>query len=151
MKHLHRPLLVLLAVTLIGCGAEEQPWEVPDAPAQISDWDYTITPSGLKHHDLKVGSGPSPQKGQNVEVHYTGWLTNGKMFDSSVAKGRTFTFELGVGGVIKGWDEGVATMQVGGVRQLVIPPDLGYGSSAIGTVIPANSTLVFQVELLEIR
>lgn len=105
------------------------------------------TPSGLKYVDIVEGTGPSPQQGQVVKVHYTGTLENGKKFDSSVDRGQPFEFKIGVGQVIKGWDEGVATMKVGGRRQLTIPPDLGYGSRGIGP-IPPNSTLIFDVELL---
>jgi FKBP-type peptidyl-prolyl cis-trans isomerase len=106
------------------------------------------TPSGLQYQDLVVGSGESPRPGQTVIVHYTGWLTNGKKFDSSVDRGQPFTFPLGQGRVIKGWDEGVATMKKGGKRRLTIPSNLAYGASGSPPVIPPNSTLVFDVELL---
>lgn len=109
------------------------------------------TPSGLEYVDEVVGNGASPQKGQTVVVHYTGWLTNGTKFDSSVDRGRPFEFTLGVGQVIKGWDEGVATMKIGGKRKLTIPPDLGYGSRGAGGLIPPGATLVFDVELLGIK
>jgi peptidylprolyl isomerase len=108
-------------------------------------------PDGLKYEDLKVGDGATPKAGQKVQVHYTGWLTNGKKFDSSVDRGTPFEFVLGVGQVIKGWDEGVSTMKVGGKRKLTIPPDLAYGSRGAGGVIPPNSTLIFEVELLAIK
>ena len=108
--------------------------------------------AGLEIQDEKVGSGLSPQKGQTVVVHYTGWLTNGKKFDSSVDRKQPFEFKVGIGQVIKGWDEGVLTMKVGGKRKLTIPPELGYGSRAVGNgLIPANSTLIFDVELLSIK
>jgi len=111
----------------------------------------TTTPSGLKYIDIKVGTGESPTTGQSVKVHYTGTLTNGKKFDSSVDRGQPFSFKIGVGQVIKGWDEGVATMKVGGKRTLIIPPDLGYGERGAGGVIPGNATLLFDVELLGVN
>jgi peptidylprolyl isomerase len=117
----------------------------------VAKGEYTATPSGLKYRDLTVGTGAMPQKGQMVSVHYTGTLTNGKKFDSSRDRGQPFEFRIGVGQVIKGWDEGVGTMKVGGRRELMIPPDLAYGSRAVGGVIPANSTLLFDVELVGVR
>ena len=115
------------------------------------------TKSGLKYMDTKVGDGATAKAGDKVEVHYTGWLTTdggktkGKKFDSSVDHGKPFSFPLGAGRVIKGWDEGVAGMKVGGKRTLIIPPDLGYGGDAQGDDIPANSTLLFEVELLDVK
>lgn len=106
------------------------------------------TASGLKYTDVKVGSGASPVKGKQVKVHYTGTLENGKQFDSSVGK-EPFSFVIGVGQVIQGWDEGVMSMKVGGKRKLVIPAQLGYGARGAGGVIPPNSTLLFDVELLD--
>lgn len=111
---------------------------------------YTTTDSGLQYHDLKTGDGASPTKGQKVTVHYSGWLTNGKAFDSSKKRNKPFTFELGKRKVIRGWEEGVATMKVGGLRQLKVPSALGYGAVGSPPVIPKNATLIFEVELLEI-
>jgi peptidylprolyl isomerase len=110
----------------------------------------TKLPDGLQYGDLLTGTGPAPVKGQSITVQYTGWLTSGTQFDSSRQSGRTpFSFAIGTNAVIKGWDEGVITMHVGGKRRLVIPPALGYGATANGQ-IPANSTLVFEVELLSV-
>ena len=109
------------------------------------------TASGLKYTDLTVGTGATPQKGQSVTVHYTGTLENGKKFDSSVDKGVPYTFRIGLGGVIKGWDEGLMTMKVGGKRHLVIPSNLGYGPAGRPPNIPGNSTLIFDVELLDVK
>jgi FKBP-type peptidyl-prolyl cis-trans isomerase len=110
-----------------------------------------VTASGLKYQVLKVGKGPVAKAGQTVSVHYTGWLTNGKKFDSSVDRNQPFEFTLGAGQVIRGWDEGVAGMKVGEKRKLTIPSDLGYGSAGAGGVIPPNATLVFDVELLGVK
>lgn len=107
-------------------------------------------PDGLVLEDVKVGTGTEAKTGQKVSVHYTGWLTNGTKFDSSVDRGTPFEFNLGGGQVIKGWDEGVAGMKVGGKRKLTIPPQLGYGGRGVGK-IPPNSTLVFDVELLGVK
>ena len=112
--------------------------------------DSIKTPSGLVIEELLVGSGAAAAAGQKVTVHYTGWLADGKKFDSSMDRGDPFVFALGRGQVIKGWDEGVAGMKVGGKRKLTIPPSLGYGARGAGGVIPSNATLLFEVELLAV-
>jgi peptidylprolyl isomerase len=110
------------------------------------------TSSGLQYWDLKEGTGTTASTGKTVSVHYTGWLAkDGKKFDSSVDRGQPFMFQLGAGQVIKGWDEGVSGMKVGGKRQLRIPPELGYGARGAGGVIPPNATLIFDVELLGVK
>jgi len=109
------------------------------------------TDSGLKYIDLEIGEGKSPLNGQGVSVHYTGTLLDGKKFDSSHDRNKPFSFTIGIGRVIPGWDEGVLSMKVGGKRKLIIPSDLGYGAQGAGGVIPPNATLIFEVELLAIR
>jgi peptidylprolyl isomerase len=109
------------------------------------------TASGLEYEDIEEGTGESPKTGQTAVVHYVGTLTNGTKFDSSRDRGQPFEFPLGLGRVIKGWDEGVATMKVGGKRKMTIPPELGYGARGAGGVIPPNATLVFEVELLDVK
>lgn len=115
----------------------------------------TTTESGLQYRDIKEGTGAEPKKGQTVVVHYTGWLwedgKKGDKFDSSVDRGQKFDFQIGVGQVIKGWDEGVGTMKVGGKRELLIPAKLAYGSRGAGGVIPPNATLLFEVELFDVK
>ncbi len=135
--------LSLLAGGMVFAQSSSGPTKVEGKPV--------TTASGLKYWDIKVGDGPVAKSGMKVKVHYTGWLTNGKKFDSSVDRGQPFEFDLGRGMVIKGWDEGVAGMKVGGKRQLQIPPELGYGSRGAGGVIPPNATLIFDVELLGVK
>lgn len=109
------------------------------------------TPSGLKVEVIKEGTGPAPQRGQTVVVHYTGTLVDGKKFDSSRDRNQPFSFPVGMGKVIRGWDEGLALMKKGTRAKLIIPPDLGYGARGAGGVIPPNATLIFDVELLDIK
>ena len=126
---------------------------VPLTPAQAQP--VMTTPSGLKIIDTQPGTGAAPKTGQTCVMHYTGWLyenaTKGKKFDSSVDRNEPFEFKIGVGQVIRGWDEGVSTMKVGGKRTLIIPPELGYGARGAGGVIPGNATLIFDVELLAVK
>ena len=113
--------------------------------------DQVTTASGLKYEDLDAGTGATAQSGQTAKVHYTGWLTTGQKFDSSKDRNDPFEFTLGAGQVIKGWDEGVVGMKVGGKRKLTIPPALGYGARGAGGVIPPNAELIFEVELLGVK
>jgi FKBP-type peptidyl-prolyl cis-trans isomerase len=136
-------LVALLAAVACGGGSG------PAAPTAAAN--EVTTPSGLKYVDQVVGAGAQPQAGRTAVVHYTGWLMDGKKFDSSKDRGQPFTFTVGRGEVIKGWDEGVATMKVGGKRTLIVPPDLGYGARGAGGVIPPNATLKFEVELLDVK
>lgn len=123
----------------------------PVTMTEVDEKDYTTTESGLKYYDIVEGEGDMPEAGQTVVVHYTGWLEDGQQFDSSLERGSPFTFIIGQGNVIPGWDEGVTTMRPGGKRQLVIPPELGYGDNGSGGVIPPGATLIFDVELIEIQ
>jgi FKBP-type peptidyl-prolyl cis-trans isomerase len=121
-----------------------------NAPTKVTG-DGVKTASGLQYWDIRVGTGDVAKEGSRVRVHYTGWLTTGKKFDSSVDAGKPFDFTIGNGEVIKGWDEGVAGMKVGGKRQLRIPPELGYGANGYPPVIPAKATLIFDVQLLGVQ
>jgi FKBP-type peptidyl-prolyl cis-trans isomerase len=136
-----------------GCGSPDK--STPSAPPSTSSpmkvsGQPVTTASGLQYWDIVVGSGATATPGSTVKVHYTGFLTTGQKFDSSRDRGEPFSFPLGQGQVIKGWDEGVAGMKVGGQRQLRIPPQLGYGAAGAGGAIPPNATLIFDVELLEV-
>jgi peptidylprolyl isomerase len=127
----------------------------PLVSATAATSQVTEMPDGLKYTDEKIGDGATAASGEQVTVHYTGWLDNdgakGKKFDSSLDRGQPFSFTLGAQQVIAGWDEGVAGMKVGGKRTLIIPPELAYGARGAGGVIPPNATLIFDVELLQVR
>jgi FKBP-type peptidyl-prolyl cis-trans isomerase len=123
-------------------------WGLSDV---VQAGELVTTESGLQYIDLTMGQGRQAELGDTATVHYTGWLANGTKFDSSLDRKEPFKFRVGTGQVIKGWDEGVAGMKVGGKRKLIIPPDLGYGSRGAGNVIPPNATLTFEVELLGLR
>ena len=128
-------ILLVLALLSVGCAKKN----------------IGVTGTGMKYEIIREGTGPSPKRGDSVTVHYTGWLEDGAKFDSSVDRNQPFTFKLGVGQVIQGWDDGVATMKVGGKSKFYIPPELGYGSRGAGGVIPPNAKLIFEVELLSIK
>jgi FKBP-type peptidyl-prolyl cis-trans isomerase len=146
-----RSSVALLAFFLSACGGGDAKSGTADAGFQLDSTALTKTPSGLQYQDVVTGTGPEATTGQVAVVHYTGWLTDGTKFDSSRDRGTPFSFPLGGGQVIAGWDQGVAGMKVGGRRKLLIPPDLGYGEMGSPPVIPAAATLVFDVELLELQ
>jgi len=149
-------LVLTLCIVLVGCSSTKEEEKDTIKPIQeVQSMTKQTMPSGLEFEILQEGSGESPQQGQQVTVHYTGWLRNddgslGDKFDSSIDRGEPFTFPIGAGYVIKGWDEGVMGMKVGEKRRLIIPAELGYGSRGAGGVIPPNATLVFDVELLKV-
>ena len=139
---------LLLVVFALGCGGGNSN-PTGAGPPPVSG-DGVTTSSGLQYWDITVGTGETALPGKPVSVHYTGWLTSGQKFDSSLDRGQPFEFNLGAGQVIQGWDQGVAGMKVGGKRQLRIPPALGYGNRGAGGVIPPDATLIFDVELLSV-
>ena len=163
-------LVLAAAVFAVGCQKGEQTAQ-PAAPAEgetadmsgadpvvaakaldtVTENEAVTAASGLQYIDVTEGDGATAKAGDTVDVHYTGWLVDGTKFDSSVDRGQPFTFLLGAGAVIKGWDEGVAGMKIGGVRKLIAPPDLAYGASGRPPVIPPSATLIFEVELLGVR
>jgi peptidylprolyl isomerase len=156
MKKILSALLTGAALVLLAFSApadEKKP--APAADKDKKESKMKTTPSGLQYEDTKEGTGASPKTGQTCVMHYTGWLwengAKGKKFDSSLDRGQPFEFPLGQGRVIKGWDEGVATMKIGGKRTLLIPPGLGYGARGAGGVIPPNATLLFEVELVGVK
>ncbi len=144
-------ILAMTVVSIVAQTARKSTTPNTNAPTKVTG-DGVKTPSGLIYWDVRVGNGEVAKEGSHVRVHYTGWLTNGKKFDSSVDAGKPFDFTIGNGEVIKGWEEGVAGMRVGGKRQLRIPPDLGYGAEGTpGGPIPPNATLIFDVQLLGVQ
>lgn len=150
MKPKFIPLLIVLGVLAMTSGMPSGHAETNTASPTKVEGKPKTTASGLQYWEITAGTGAPAVSGKKVTVHYTGWLTDGKKFDSSVDRGQPFVFALGAGQVIKGWDEGVAGMKVGGKRQLKIPPELGYGARGAGGTIPPNATLIFDVELLDV-
>jgi len=143
-------LLAASVLILTAACADPQNGKTAQPQAQVEGKEI-VTPTGLKYLDLKIGEGTEATSGNVVEVHYTGRLENGTKFDSSLDRQEPFTFRLGAGEVIEGWDQGVAGMKVGGKRKLTIPPDLGYGNEGAGEAIPPGATLIFEVELLGVE
>jgi len=150
MKTLVVTVIVVLAIALFAGSRLVVAQKAASGPTKVTGAS-TKTASGLEYWDIKVGTGAVAVSGHKVKVDYTGWLTDGTKFDSSVGTGRPFDFMLGAGNVIKGWDEGVAGMKVGGKRQLRIPPDLAYGQAGHPPQIPHSATLIFDVELLDVK
>jgi FKBP-type peptidyl-prolyl cis-trans isomerase FkpA len=148
-----RSTLPILLALFAACqpGGDRSPAGGFSAELGIDTAAMTKTPTGLQIQDVKVGQGAEAKPGSTAVVHYTGWLTDGKKFDSSRDRGTPFDFQLGAGQVIAGWDQGIAGMKVGGQRKLVIPADLGYGAAGAPPVIPPGATLVFDVELLDVK
>ena len=145
-------VVVMIAAVLVLAQSAVKKTATPntDAPTKVTG-EGVKTESGLQYWDIRVGNGEVAKEGNRVRVHYTGWLTTGKKFDSSVDAGKPFDFTIGNGEVIKGWEEGVAGMKVGGKRQLRIPPALAYGAAGYPGAIPANATLIFDIQLLGVQ
>jgi FKBP-type peptidyl-prolyl cis-trans isomerase len=141
---------LLVAVAAFAAAVVTAAAQTDDKPKD-KEGKVVTTQSGLKYQELKEGSGPAAKDGDTVDVHYTGWLKDGTKFDSSHDRGQPFSFKLGAGRVIKGWDEGVQGIKVGGKRKLIIPPELAYGKRGAGGVIPPDAELTFEVELIKIR
>jgi peptidylprolyl isomerase len=141
-------LLLIVAIAIPACSQKEAKGTTDKSTEPRAAVGAVKTASGLSYIDLVKGTGAAPTSGKNVTVHYTGWLEDGKKFDSSLDRGQPFVFRIGAGEVIPGWDEGVMSMRVGGKRKLVIPSSMGYGAAGAGGVIPPNATLIFEVELL---
>ena len=150
MKQISWSALVAVVVVCLARAAYAN-GDAAEKPKDKKDEKVVTTDSGLKYVEQKEGTGAAAKKGDTVEVHYTGWLKDGKKFDSSKDRNEPFEFKLGAGMVIKGWDEGVAGMKVGGKRKLIIPANLAYGKKGAGDVIPADAELTFEVELLKIK
>lgn len=145
-----RLLLFLSVALVVAASVLAEPTPPAGPPPLPSAIQWHTTPSGLQYADTAVGRGPTPQEGQIVVVHFSGWLDDGTQFDSTRRRGKPFGFPLGAGQVIKGWDEGVRTMRPGGARRLVVPPALAYGDKGLGTLVPPNARLVFYIELVRI-
>jgi peptidylprolyl isomerase len=145
------PLAAVTLALAIGAGVATAATPAPSAPQSAKVGQKMTTPSGLEYIDEKIGTGPEPVAGQHVTVHYVGTLQDGTKFDSSRDRHEPFVFKIGRGEVIAGWDEGVMTMHVGGLRKLIIPAKLAYGAAGAGGVIPPNATILFEVELLAVN
>src|SRR5438309_8228633 len=146
-----RSIVLMLVAAFLAASGSLWAWASDPQDKDKKDEKVITTKSGLKYVELKEGTGDEAKAGQTVEVHYTGWLKDGTKFDSSKDRDEPFKFKLGAGKVIKGWDEGVVGIKVGGKRKLIIPPELGYGKRGAGNVIPPNAELTFEVELLKVR
>jgi FKBP-type peptidyl-prolyl cis-trans isomerase len=152
MKNTSIAFVALLFIAIIAQSCNQQPKIINTMPWEIKTTDTITTESGLKYLVVKKSNNPTKaEKGMMVDVHYTGFLTDGKVFDSSIERGNPISFELGTGSVIKGWDEGIALMNIGDKYRLIIPANLGYGTKGAGSDIPPNATLLFDVELVNVR